>query len=135
MIDDSFEPPLDATLPAEIGPPPALRAETLAAVARARRQRGFRRVAVGVVAAGLLVVVGTSIMPGVKHAGESPALPFPTVLADERARPAFASLDQAEQELSDALVASPDDPELVVALAALRDQRERLQRMIREAAS
>jgi hypothetical protein len=96
--------------------------------------RGVRRLAVGAFAAGLLVVVATSLTPRVKQAGDVPG-GASILLAAERAQPAFASLDQAERELQAALVASPQDPELDMALAAVRDQRARLQRMIREAAS
>jgi len=57
------------------------------------------------------------------------------LLASERAAPAFAALDLAERELRTALAESAGDPELDTALASVRDQRARLQRMIREAVS
>lgn len=134
MTDAPFEPPLDRSLPPELAPPPALRAATLAAVARARRRRTWMRVGRLAVAAMLLAIVGTSMTPRRKHASDVPG-GASILLAAERAKPAFEALDRAEQELRAALAATPADADLGAALSALQQQRERLHRQVREAAS
>jgi hypothetical protein len=134
MIDDSFEPPLSEQLPAELPPPAALRGRTLAAVARTRRTRRWKRIGGLAVAASLVAIIGTSVTPRQKRASDVPG-GASILLAAERAQPAFDALDRAEGELRSALAATPDDADLGAALAAIQDRRERLQRMIREAAS
>jgi|CXWL01.1.fsa_nt_gi hypothetical protein len=134
MIDERFEPPLTEQLPVELTPPAALRGRTLAAVAQARRTRRWKRIGSLAIAATLIAVVGTSLTPQKKHASDVPG-GASILLAAERAQPAFEALDRAERELRSALSATPGDTDLGAALAAIQDRRERLQRMIREAAS
>lgn len=134
MIDESFEPPIETRLPSELPPPAALRGHTLAAVARARRTRRWKRIGGLAVAAGLIAIVGTSLTPQKKHASDVPG-GASILLAAERAQPAFEALDQAERELRTALTSTPGDADLSAALAAVQDRRERLQRLVREAAS
>lgn len=134
MIDEIFEPPLTAQLPSEVTPPAALRGRTLAAVAQSRRTRRWQRIGSLAIAATLIAVVGTSVTPQKKHASDVPG-GASILLAAERAQPAFEALDRAESELRSALAVTPGDADLGAALAAIQDRRERLQRMIREAAS
>lgn len=134
MIDESFEPPLAEQLPSALVPPPALRTATLAAVDRARRVRRWKRVGSLAIAASLIAIIGTSMTPRQKHASDVPG-GASILLAAERAQPAFEALDQAEAELRSALTATPGDADLDAALAAVQDRRERLQRLVREAAS
>ncbi|MEI2719180.1 MAG: hypothetical protein V9E87_03425 [Gemmatimonadales bacterium] len=134
MIEESFEPPLAEQLPAELAPPAALRERTLAAVTRVRRTRRWKRFGTLAIAASLVAVLGTSLTPRQKRASDVPG-GASILLAAKRAQPAFASLDQAERELRAALTASPGDADLGAALAAVQDRRERLQRLVREAAS
>jgi hypothetical protein len=134
MTDDLAEPPLTDGLPRELAPPPALRATTLAAVARARRRRRWGRGTGLAIAAGLLLVVATSLTPREKRAGDVPG-GASILLAAERARQTLDALDAAERELRDALIAAPDDRELLARLATLRDRRDAIHRLVREAAS
>lgn len=134
MIDDTFEPPLAEQLPPELPPPAALRGRTLAAVARSRRTRRWKRVGSLAIAASLVALIGTSMTPRKKHASDVPG-GASILLAAERAQPAFEALDQAERELRAALTLAPQDTDLGAALAAVQDRRERLQRLVREAAS
>jgi len=134
MTGDPIEPPLNHQLPAELPPPPALRSATLAAVATARRQRRMRRRGGLAIAAGLLLLVATSLTPRQKRASDVPS-GASILLAADRARPTLDALDAAEVELRAALVAAPDDHEILERLTALRDRRAAVQRLIREAAS
>lgn len=134
MTDEPLEPPLSQRLPAEVAPPPALRATTLAAVGRARRRRRWLRGTGLAIAAGLLLVMATSLTPRQKRASDVPG-GASILLASERARPTLDALDAAERELREALVAAPDDREILERLTLLRDRRAAVQRLIREAAS
>lgn len=134
MTDEPIEPPLAERLPAELSPPAALRAATLSAVARAQRHRTWWRRGGVAVAAGALLVVATSLTPRQKRASDVPG-GASILLAADRARPTLDALDTAEAELRAALVAVPEDREILERLTALRDRRAAVQRLIREAAS
>ncbi len=124
-----------ATIPGvmpDIAPPPTLRADTLAAVQRARTAHGRRRwtLPVGVAAAAVLVLM--VLQPAPKRAADNPGNPV-TSIAESRARPELAELDAAERELNAALQAEPDDADLRGYLAAVTARRAALTRLVREA--
>jgi hypothetical protein len=82
----------------------------------------------------LLLVTATSLTPRQKRASDVPG-GASILLASERARPTLDALDAAERELREALVAAPDDREILERLTLLHDRRAAVQRLIREAAS
>ncbi|MEO5825579.1 MAG: zf-HC2 domain-containing protein [Gemmatimonadales bacterium] len=117
-------------LPREIAPPRGLRDATLAAMQRAhpRRRRWIVPVALAAAAAVVLMV----IQPAPKKAATR--LNPTAAVAARRAQPELAALDRAEQELVDALAASPDDPELHAYLTTVQARRAAIARLVREAA-
>ena len=125
MNDDE----LGRQLPREITPPAHVRDATLRAVARRRAVRRWQRAglsAVGIAAVALLAVMA--------RARQKSASDFPgaarVLLANAHARPAFAELDRAEQDLEAALKAHPNDSELTDALMRIHRQRDALQHLI-----
>lgn len=116
-------------LPRDVAPPPSLRAATLDAMRKGRSPRRRWMGPLAVAAAAAIVLV--AIQPSPKRAA-TPDNPIAAVAAS-RAQPELAELDRAEQELIDALAASPDDPDLHAYLTTVQARRAAITRLVREA--
>jgi hypothetical protein len=122
---------LDAALPSEIAPPDIVRARVLAAIRPGLRATRLPRWVIPAVAAAMALFVVNLSVPRRKGA-QAPLRTPSSAIAIERADAQFKALDAAEQELTAALRASPDDASLRDALSRLAAQRKALQALVKE---
>jgi hypothetical protein len=88
----------------------------------------------GITSIAAIAIVAIMLRPATKSATDFPGA-IKSIVAIERARPAMAALQAAENEVEDALRETPDEQDLIDALARIRLQRDELSRMVREAGS
>jgi anti-sigma factor RsiW len=135
-VGATFSPPL----------PQQIRLATLTAVAQRQRQRTQRRWLGGtlIAAAAAAAIVAVPRVANRTHAIPAAAVATRTDTAPTDASPAgriaaaramteFNALDAAAQELQSALVATPNDAELRILLAAVHTRRDELRRRVEAA--